>query len=78
MFGEEDDFEDENYFEEDETALFGQLTKDERAYFQHAKSEAETAWTQIQQGRQTLTKARAKQHEVRMGRRFYHTCPCRT
>ena len=42
------------------------------AYFQQAKSDEQQAWAQIQQSRQTLREARARQHEVRMGRKFFH------
>lgn len=38
-----------------------------------AVSEAEMAWTAIQNGKRTLREARAKQHQVKMSRQYYRT-----
>ena len=39
--------------------------------FQEAQDAKQRAWMQIQEGRRTLREARAKQKEVRLGRRFF-------
>ena len=64
----EDD--DEEPWEED-ASFYEDLPSEALAMYQQAKSEEHEAWAQLQQARQTLREARARQHEVRMGRKFY-------
>ena len=72
LYGDEEmDQEDEINFGDEDEAFFETLSEEDMAFYQQAKADAEAAWMQIQQGRQTLREARAKQHEVRMGRRFF-------
>lgn len=72
FYGEEEDEADDYWNnEEEDQVLYEQLGPDEIALFQAAKDEEYQAWAMIQQGRQTLREARAKQHDVRLGRKFY-------
>lgn len=71
MFGDEDIDEEELAMSEEEASFFESLEEDEAAFFRQAKVAEEDAIFQIQQGRQTLRDARARQHDVRMGRKFY-------
>lgn len=70
MFENEEDFDETGGQPEDES-FFEDLSEEAMVFYQQAKEEEEAAWLQIQQGRQTLKEARAKQHEVRMGRKFF-------
>ena len=63
--------EDETEPWEEDTSFYEDLPEDALALYQQAKHEEHEAWAQLQQARVTLREARAKQHEVRMGRRFY-------
>lgn len=68
FFGEDDEVDEP--WEEDES-FFDDMSEEAIAMYQDAKTVEQQAWAQIQQGRQTLREARARQHEVRMGRRFF-------
>ena len=57
--------------EEVDPAYFEEWSEEHFALYQQAKADEHQAWAQIEQGRQTLREARARQYEVRMGRRFY-------
>ena len=67
---EDDGLEDEPPGEADNFVL-EDLPEETQAFYQQARADEEAAWMQIQQGRQTLREARAKQHDVRMGRKFF-------
>ena len=56
---------------EPDDAFFESWTESEKAWWQEAREEEHTAWVQLQNARRTLKEARAKQHEVKLGRRFY-------
>ena len=62
----------EEYWQEEDESFLSEVSDSAVAYFQQAKQDEQQAWAQIQQGRQTLREARARQHEVRMGRKFFH------
>jgi len=70
MFGDDEDGGDEPPWEEDES-FYEDMTEEAVIMYQQAKDEEQEAWALIQQGRQTLKEARAKQHDVKMGRRYY-------
>ena len=52
-------------------AFFEEMSEQERALWQEMRGEEQHAWVQFQQARRTLREARARQHEVKMGRMFY-------
>ena len=52
-------------------AYFENWTSQEISWYQDARAQEHEAWLQFQQARRTLRDARARQHEVRMGRKFY-------
>lgn len=64
------DEEEDEPMEEDQ-AMFEGWTEDEMSWYQDAKAEEQRAWMQLQQSRRTLREARARQHEVKMSRKFY-------
>lgn len=70
FFGEDED-DEESWWQEEDESFFEEMSEEDVALYQSAKSEEYEAWMQIQQGKQTLREARARQHEVRMGRKFY-------
>lgn len=48
-------------------------TPEEISWYQDAKAEEEKAWVQFQQARRTLREARARQHEMKLSRKYYKT-----
>ena len=68
-------FQDEEEDEpiEDDHAMFEGWSEDEMSWYQDAKAEEQRAWMQLQQSKRTLREARARQHEVKMSRKFYKT-----
>lgn len=72
FYYEDDEELAEEYWQDEDESFLSELSDSAVAYFQQAKSDEQQAWAQIQQGRQTLREARARQHEVRMGRKFFH------
>ena len=56
---------------EPDEAFFEAWTEAEKAWWNEAREEEHQAWVQMQAARRTLKEARAKQHEVKLGRRFY-------
>ena len=54
---------DESYFED--------WSQQDYTFYQDARNQEHEAWLQLQQARRTLKDARARQHEVKMGRRFF-------
>ncbi len=71
FYGEDEDDDEESWWQEEDESFFENMSEEAIALYQAAKSEEHEAWMQIQQGRQTLREARARQHEVKMGRKFY-------
>ena len=64
-----DDVEEEDILEAEES--FEGWSDEEVALFQAARDDERAAWMQIQEGKRTLKDARARQKEVRLGRRFF-------
>ena len=69
-FQEEGDEVSEPEADPDE-AYFENWSDQEVAWWQEARSTEHQAWLQYQHARRTLKDARARQHEVKMGRHFY-------
>ena len=69
----EDQQEDEPSPQEEEEAYFEGWAEHEIAWYQEAKNEEQKAWIQFQGAKRTLREARARQHEVKMSRKFYKT-----
>ena len=67
----EDGISDDEAPEEWPAEFFQDWTDEEVYMFQEVQSDIDAAWSQIQEGKRTLREARAKQKEVRLGRRFY-------
>ena len=66
---EEDDINDPA--EDLDEAFFENWSDQEVAWYQDARAQEHEAWLQYQQAKRTLRDARARQQEVKMGRRFY-------
>ena len=68
-------FQDEDEEEpiEEDAALFEDWSQEELSWYQDAKAEEQRAWIQFQQAKRTLREARAKQHEVKMSRKYYRS-----
>ena len=69
LYEDDDDWEEGP--DEEDQSFYENLDEDSKIYYQQARQEEQEAKFQIQQGRQTLREARAKQHDVRLGRKFY-------
>lgn len=69
----QEDAEDEKEPEEDDAALFEDWPPEDVAFYQDAKADEEKAWVHFQQARRTLREARARQHEVKLSRKYYKT-----
>ena len=57
--------------EDPDDSYFQDWNEQDLAFWQEARQQEHQAWMQLQQVRRTLKDARARQHEVKMGRRFY-------
>ena len=69
-FEDWDESEEEDMILEAEESFEG-WSQDDVALFQAAQDDERASWMQIQEGRRTLKDARARQKEVRLGRRFF-------
>lgn len=58
---------------DEEEAYFEGWADHEIAWYQEAKNDEQKAWIQFQGAKRTLREARARQHEVKMSRKFYKT-----
>ena len=56
-------------------AFYEGWTEREKAWYQEAKEDEQQAWLQMQGAKRTLKEARARQHEVKMTRKFYRSYP---
>ena len=65
--------EDEDAPEVEDEALFEDWSPEELLWYQDAKADEQKAWLQFQQAKRTLREARAKQHEVKLSRKYYKT-----
>ena len=66
---EEDDISEPDMERDD--AFFDDMTSQQVACYREAQQQEQEAWMQVQHTRRTLRDARARQHDVRMGRKFY-------
>jgi hypothetical protein len=64
--GEEDDPDD------DELAFYEDLSTEDQATIDETRQDIENAMAVIQTARRTLKAARARQHEVKLGRQYFH------
>lgn len=63
--------EDEDPPSDEDEALTEEMTPEEMSWYQEAKADEYKAYAQFQQAKRTLKEARARQHEVKLARKYY-------